>query len=290
MSVPQPWTGQETYPSVLFPFFGGWGGVFACRRSCPASARMFSLATVRARHARRELMRDVFLASSPDVTHSLNAVAIGWGQLLLLDLSLTMDKSSEPFNAPCADPVDVWCPLGEASDPIPFYRSDAEVTATSRNPINYATSYIDLDFVYGRSKDESDRLRGVDGDGKLAIGDDGLPVKNDDGTWLVSPRLPVICVCYHLFCLPSIPKLLSATDVKSSAACDRTISPTRIALKRCTNPRSFLHALCAFADYPADCRPANREASGCFRAPHHPSARTQPLLRRDRARHGVCGR
>lgn len=153
----------------------------------------FSLAAVgSAFDVRRELMRDVFLASPPDVTHSLNAIAIAWGQLLLLDLSLTMDNSSEPFDIPCDSPVDVWCPLGEASDPIPFYRSEAEVAGESRNPINYATSYLDLDFVYGRSKDESDKLRSFDGDGKLVIDVNGLPVQNEDGTWLVSPRSPVV--------------------------------------------------------------------------------------------------
>lgn len=65
-------------------------------------------------------MGDVFLASPPNVTHSLNAVAVGWRQLLLLDLSLAMDNSSEPFKLPCDDPVDVWCPLGETSDAISF--------------------------------------------------------------------------------------------------------------------------------------------------------------------------
>lgn len=140
-------------------------------------------------------MRDLFLASPPDVTHGMNAIAVAWGQLLLIDLSFTMDNSSEPFNIPCDSPVDVWCPLGGASDPISFYRSDAEVTATSRNPINYATSYIDLDFVYGRSKAESDSLRSSNNDGKLVLDDNGrLPVQNDDGTWLVNPKRLVIFI------------------------------------------------------------------------------------------------
>lgn len=65
-------------------------------------------------------------------------------------------------------------------------------STTSRNPINYATSYVDLDFVYGRSKDESDSLRSFNGDGKLVVDDNGLPVQNDEGTWLVSPGWPVI--------------------------------------------------------------------------------------------------
>lgn len=155
--------------------------------------------------ARRELMRHVFLASPPDVTHNLNAIAVGWGQLLLLDLSLTTDNSSEPFNIPCDDPVDVWCPQGAASDSISFFRSDAEVSGKGRNPINYATSFLDLDFVYGRSKIESDRLRSLDGDGKLIMADNGLPVQNDDGTWLVRPRWPSASevakrtryVCFH---------------------------------------------------------------------------------------------
>lgn len=131
-------------------------------------------------------MTDVFLSSPPSVS-DMNAVSIAWGQLLLLDLSYTVDNSSEPFDIACDDgggSVDVWCPLGEASDPISFFRSEAAVTDSVRNPINYASSFIDLDFVYGRSENAADALRTFE-DGMLSMADDNMPIKNSDGTWLV---------------------------------------------------------------------------------------------------------
>ncbi|CAM9852240.1 unnamed protein product, partial [Ectocarpus sp. 8 AP-2014] len=137
----------------------------------------------------RELMTDVFLSSPPSVS-DMNAISIAWGQLLLLDLSYTVDNSSEPFDIACDDgggSVDVWCPLGEASDPIPFFRSEATVTDSVRNPINYASSFIDLDFVYGRSEDAADALRTFE-DGMLSMADASMPIKNDDGTWLIADQ------------------------------------------------------------------------------------------------------
>lgn len=131
-------------------------------------------------------MTDVYRSSPPSVSH-MNAVSVAWGQLLLYDLSLTVDNSSEPFDIPCDDgggSIDIWCPQGESSDPIPFFRSDASVLDSVRNPTNYATSYIDLDFVYGRSEDASKELRTLEG-GFMILTESGLPFQNDDGTWLV---------------------------------------------------------------------------------------------------------
>ncbi|CAN0470342.1 unnamed protein product, partial [Scytosiphon promiscuus] len=87
-------------------------------------------------------------------------------QLLTYDLSLTVDNGSEPFDIACDDGggvVDVWCPLGTASDEIPFSRSNAAVSGSVRSPVNYATAYIDLDYVYGRSKEEADAFRSFEG-------------------------------------------------------------------------------------------------------------------------------
>ncbi|CAB1101232.1 unnamed protein product [Ectocarpus sp. CCAP 1310/34] len=135
------------------------------------------------------MMTDVFLSSPPKVSE-MNTVFIAWGQLLLLDLSYTVDNSSEPFDIACDDgggSVDVWCPLGEASDPISFFRSEATVTDSVRNPINYASSFIDLDFLYGRSEDAADALRTFEG-GMLSMADDNMPIKNNDGTWLIADQ------------------------------------------------------------------------------------------------------
>lgn len=54
-----------------------------------------------------------------------------------------------------------------------------------RNPLNLATSYLDLDFMYGRSEAEAEALRTMEG-GYMNLTDDDMPVQYDNGTWLVS--------------------------------------------------------------------------------------------------------
>lgn len=128
-------------------------------------------------------------------------------------MSLTVDNTSEPFEMACNDvggagSGDYWCPFGAASDPIPFYRSEASVepalTSTStlspasattgivadgfaavRSPINHATAYLNLDFLYGRDEQTAQSLRTFEG-GRMNLTDDGLPFLNVDGTWKVS--------------------------------------------------------------------------------------------------------
>lgn len=129
-------------------------------------------------------MSEVFLASNAAIS-TKSALFVAWGQLLTYDLSYTIDNTTEPFDITCNDVVDVWCPLGEASDAISFDRSDAGVTNSVRSPINYATAYIDLDFVYGRSEEEAQALRTLEG-GLMNITASGVPFQNEDGTWLVS--------------------------------------------------------------------------------------------------------
>lgn len=54
-----------------------------------------------------------------------------------------------------------------------------------QNPLNMATAFLDLDFMYGRSEAEAEALRTME-DGFMTVSDDGMPLQNDDGTWLVS--------------------------------------------------------------------------------------------------------
>ena len=64
-------------------------------------------------------------------------------------------------------------------------RSDAVVDSDGvRSPINYATAYLDLDFVYGRSEEEAGLLRTLEG-GLMNITAESWPIQNADGTWLV---------------------------------------------------------------------------------------------------------
>ncbi|CAM9394854.1 unnamed protein product, partial [Laminaria digitata] len=144
----------------------------------------------------REVMTDVFLYSTATVS-TKSALFVAWGQLLTYDISLTVDNVSEPFDIACDDGsrlVDVWCPSGTDSDDIPFYRSNAAVSDSVRNPVNYATSYIDLDFMYGRSEEQAKVFRSLEG-GLMNVTDAGVPFQNTDGTWMIpdqrTARFPV---------------------------------------------------------------------------------------------------
>ncbi|CAM9869802.1 unnamed protein product, partial [Ectocarpus sp. 12 AP-2014] len=94
-----------------------------------------------------------------------------------------------------AEGIDIWCPLGVSSDPISFFRSNAGLSdddgansVETRSPVNYATAFIDLDFVYGRSEEDAATLRSSDGNGFMAVTEKGLPYLNDDGTWLIADQ------------------------------------------------------------------------------------------------------
>ncbi|CAB1097428.1 unnamed protein product [Ectocarpus sp. CCAP 1310/34] len=138
----------------------------------------------------KEVMTDIFLTSTAALS-AKSSLFIAWGQLLTYDLALTVANETESLDVPCNDAdqnggIDVWCPLGAASEDIPFSRSDAaEGTDGVRSPINYASSYIDLDFVYGRSAEAAELLRTMEG-GFMNVTDSGVPFQNEDGTWLVS--------------------------------------------------------------------------------------------------------
>lgn len=141
-------------------------------------------------------MSELFLSTSLE-TSSTSALYVGWGILVGYDLAFNLDNGSEPFNVPCNDPevVDVWCPSGSLSDDIGFSRSRAEVDDDDgvRSPINFATAYLDLDWLYGRSKDAADEIRTFD-TGHLSLTDDALPPLRADGTWqvrtCVDPSVP----------------------------------------------------------------------------------------------------
>lgn len=143
---------------------------------------------VRTPAARRELLSEVFLVT-PSSGSTASALFVGWGLLVGYDLFLNRDNTSEPLGVACNDASkDVWCPLGSLSDPIPFDRSDAQVDGEidgARSPINYATAFVDLDWVYGRDEEAAAALRTLDG-GHLNLTDDELPHLLADGTWLVS--------------------------------------------------------------------------------------------------------
>lgn len=136
-------------------------------------------------------MTEVFLSTQGN-TSSHSALFVAWAQLITIDIALMNDNSSELFSVPCDNGggfADVWCPFGVDSDPIPFYRSEAALGddfdgTPVRSPINHATAFMDLDFVYGRTEEQARSLRTLE-DGLMNLTNDGLPHLNQDGTWKV---------------------------------------------------------------------------------------------------------
>lgn len=129
------------------------------------------------------------LLATPTSASTASALFVGWGLLVGYDLFLNQDNASEPLDIECNDDSkDVWCPLGSLSDPIPFDRSDAQVDGDgdgARSPTNYATAFVDLDWMYGRDEDAAAALRTLNG-GHLNLTDNEIPHLLADGTWLVS--------------------------------------------------------------------------------------------------------
>ena len=110
----------------------------------------------------------------------------------------TADNESEAFDIMCNDaaPVDVWCPLGSLSDLISFNRTQAQINTEgdeARSPINYATAFVDLDWLYGRDEDTAAEIRAFES-GYLNLTEDQLPHHLADGSWLVSSIANIVVV------------------------------------------------------------------------------------------------
>eukprot|EP00904_Undaria_pinnatifida_P011388 jgi/Undpi1/737/HiC_scaffold_10.g04201.m1 len=141
----------------------------------------------------REVLSEVFL-STPPSSSATSALFVGWGLLVGYDLCLNEDNASEPLNIDCNNVplVDVWCPLGSRSESISFNRSRGEIDTErggTRSPINYATAYVDLDWLYGRDEDSATALRTLES-GYLNLTAEELPHLLPDGTWLVADQRP----------------------------------------------------------------------------------------------------
>ncbi|CAM9558139.1 unnamed protein product [Pylaiella littoralis] len=188
--VPRNFTGEGN--NIEFPLWGSAGTAQIRAVAGAEYAEDGFTAPGEDRPTAREVMTDVFLTSTAGLS-SKSALFVAWGQLVTFDLALTQDNGTDPLPVPCnfaddEEGTDVWCPLGDASEEIPFFRSDAAVGADgARSPINYATSYLDLDFVYGRTAEEAEVLRTLEG-GFMNITARGTPYQNADGTWLIADQ------------------------------------------------------------------------------------------------------
>ncbi|CAM9856213.1 unnamed protein product, partial [Choristocarpus tenellus] len=139
----------------------------------------------------RKVLSEVFLAAPTSGSPS-SALFPAWAMLLGFDQVLTNDNSSESLDIYCEDgAADIWCPFGSLSDPISFNRSESSLggsgDSNARAPINYATAYFDLDFVYGRDQESANELRAMEG-GLMTLGDNGMPMELSNGLWLLADQ------------------------------------------------------------------------------------------------------
>lgn len=110
-----------------------------------------------------------------------------WGQFLDHDIDLT--PTSDP-----TDPFDIEVPLGDpyfdpnstGTQQIPLNRSLPLFVDGVREQINLLTSYIDASNVYGSDEEHAQRLRTLDGTGRLKSSDGDLLPMNLDG----DPNVP----------------------------------------------------------------------------------------------------
>ncbi|CAM9342758.1 unnamed protein product [Discosporangium mesarthrocarpum] len=173
-------------------YFPMWGAAGTTQLRSVAAADYtdgFSDPPGSGRPTAREVLSEVFLAA-PASGSPNNAMFVAWGMMVGFDLVETKHNQTESLDIPCdGGAADVWCPFGLASEPIPFFRSQAEegLQTGTRDPINFATAYLDLDFVYGRDQETADSLRTKEG-GMMILTEHGMPVQMADSSWLLADQ------------------------------------------------------------------------------------------------------
>jgi hypothetical protein len=113
-----------------------------------------------------------------------------YGLMLLHDLMDVTDSAGESFPIPCDGTlVDQQC-SGAGGQQIVYSRISADTTtsnSSARLPINAATSFMDLDCLYGRTEEAAAELRDPSKPGKMLLDDAGLPLVRD-GAWLIADQ------------------------------------------------------------------------------------------------------
>jgi hypothetical protein len=134
-----------------------------------------------------EIANLLYLGRLPkkDVQHNL-LLAL-WGLFIYHDVVEMKSDFQEPLFIPCAGGiVDEACPA-DGNRTIPYYRPLAEVDVASgtRQVLNFRTSFLDLDSLYGRTAAEALILREEAG-GRMLLTQQGLPMRTSSGSWMVA--------------------------------------------------------------------------------------------------------
>eukprot|EP00980_Cylindrotheca_fusiformis_P016408 scaffold4891_cov140-Cylindrotheca_fusiformis.AAC.5 len=128
-----------------------------------------------ARRVMEELFR--FPVQQPMEKERRCDLLLNFGNLIAMDLAGKADNTSEPFDIPCDGNLNdlKFCPATGQSycatngtsgelNTISAYRSQYELVPDEngwpvRATINQRTAYLDMEFIYGRSKEECDQIR-----------------------------------------------------------------------------------------------------------------------------------
>lgn len=124
----------------------------------------------------------------PETTTTLNDLFTAFGQFLAFDMTGSQLNRSDP--APITIPVDDWARPIVTS--LPFLRSESVNYLDQRLPVNGATSFLDVEQIYGNSAERAAALRSFSG-GQLKTSDlSGLPFNdassNTCGCPVANPR------------------------------------------------------------------------------------------------------
>lgn len=123
-------------------------------------------------------------------------VMITFGMLISIDLMGKADNTSEPFDIPCDGNLNdvLFCPAtgqrycsANETASIAAFRSQHELVSGPgfdtpvRATINKRTSFLDMEFIYGRDKESSDKIRTFEA-GQLDLVDTGSGLLPRDPT------------------------------------------------------------------------------------------------------------
>jgi len=167
-----------------------WGqaGLPLLRLAAPAYADGTSAPSGEGRPNVREISNIVFDQQESVLSaDSISDFVWQWGQFLDHDIDLTPTSDpTEPFDieVPLGDPY--FDPDSTGTQQIPLNRSLPLFVDGVREQINLLTSYIDASNVYGSDEEHAQRLRTLDGTGRLKSSDGDLLPMNLDG----DPNVP----------------------------------------------------------------------------------------------------
>mmetsp|Transcript_35416 Transcript_35416/g.85880 ORF Transcript_35416/g.85880 Transcript_35416/m.85880 type:complete len:1612 (-) Transcript_35416:38-4873(-) len=177
----------------------GQGAYFDNEKGTPLSEENSGLPSA------RRIMEELFRKPIPTQSKALRCeLLLYFGLLVSVDTMKMGFNTSEPFNVPCDGQLEdaIFCPAtgnsycattSSSSNPgntndttgptsqTNVFRVNHEVVDGQRATLNGKTAFLDMDFLYGTSKEKADKIRTFEG-GQLDLVDNGAGLLPRDPT------------------------------------------------------------------------------------------------------------